>query len=418
MRVLTIRERELLRCGAGGALAAREEEALARIAPRLPRGTLVWERGGVRLGPFCGVVRAGGLTLEVLPKIEVGTPDEEQERGVLVAMLRSAGALAEADAGSAPLGLQRLHLLDVFILDFCARVTALLRRGAIRSYRAQEDDPPALRGRLRLAEQLRRAAVDQGRVHCRFDELTADNPHNRGLRAVLARLHAQALGPEAKAAADGLLRRLEGVSDAPCTAADVARLPFDRLTEAWRPVFKQAEAFLRGLFPDARAGGDEGICLLFDMQRLFEAFVGARLRRGWRGPSAGGSRVVLQGPPRYLADSADGPAFRLRPDAAVVSDDNTVERLVDAKWKRLEPGAAGRGVAREDAYQLAAYAGAYGCRRVALAYPRPAGLAAGLVEGFDLRLPGKPRIEVFAVDLASLAAGGALPAGLCPDRSS
>jgi hypothetical protein len=49
-------------------------------------------------------------------------------------MLRSAGALAEADVGTASLGLQRLHLLGMFVLDFWSRVAALLRRGTIRSY--------------------------------------------------------------------------------------------------------------------------------------------------------------------------------------------------------------------------------------------------------------------------------------------
>jgi 5-methylcytosine-specific restriction enzyme subunit McrC len=159
----------------------------------------------------------------------------------------------------------------------------------------------------------------------------------------------------------------------------------------------------------------DGLCLLFDMERLFEAFVGASLCRAWRTSSAGGARVVLQGPSRHLAASTEGPAFRLRPDAAVVSAAGHVERLLDAKWKRLDPAAASRGVAREDAYQLAAYAGAYRCPNVALVYPRPAGLPAGLVETFELRLPGSPRIEVYAFDLCSAAALQPLPAGLRPD---
>jgi 5-methylcytosine-specific restriction enzyme subunit McrC len=210
------------------------------------------------------------------------------------------------------------------------------------------------------------------------------------------------------------LHRLQEVSTTPCSAADIDRLPFNRLTEAWRPLFQRAAWFLRGLFPDVRTGGVDGLCLVFDMQRLFEAFVGARLRREWRGHGSG-MRVVLQGPPEYLARSADGPAFRLRPDAAVVSATRDVKRLLDAKWKRLEPDAAGRGVAREDAYQLAAYAGAYGCPRVALVYPRPKHLPAGLVERFDLRLPGAPRIEVYGIDLVELANGGRLPLGLASD---
>lgn len=413
MSGLTVRERDLLPFSGGGGLSAPQERALAGLAPSLPRGAFAWERGGVRVGPFCGIVRAGDLVLEVLPKVEVGAAGDAEARGVLVAMLGASGELAVADAGTAPLGTQRRHLLDVFILDFCARVSGPLRGGAIRTYQALEDDLPALRGRLRLAEQARRTGADRARLLCSFDELSSDNPHNRALKAVLRRLLPQAMGPEARTAVGALLHRLAEVSDAPCSAADVARLPFDRLTERWKPVFERAGWLLRGLFPDVSSGGVDGLCLLFDMQRLFEAFVGTCLRREWRG-RGGGARVVLQGPARHLAGSAAGPAFRMRPDAAVVSASGAVERLLDAKWKRLDPGAAGRGVAREDAYQLAAYAGGYGCASVALVYPRPPGHAPGLVETFELRLPLSPRIEVYAIDLVAAAARKRLPEGLRP----
>ena len=57
---------------------------------------------------------------------------DDDAGGVLVAMLRVARHLADWLAGAAPLASQRLHLLDVFVLDFCERVNGLLRGGAIR----------------------------------------------------------------------------------------------------------------------------------------------------------------------------------------------------------------------------------------------------------------------------------------------
>ena len=42
---------------------------------------------------------------------------------------------------------------------------------------------------------------------------------------------------------------------------------------------------------------------------------------------------------------------------------------MDAKWKRLDPGAPNHGVSQDDAYQLFAYGKRYGCRRVVLVYP-------------------------------------------------
>jgi len=384
------------------------------LASVLPEGALTRGYRSIEVGPFCGVLRVGGLILEVLPKIGVESPGNAQARGVLIAMLRASGDLAEADIGSAPLGVQKLQLLDVFILDFCYQINALLRRGPIRSYRLSEEELPTVRGRLRLAEHLRRSATNRSRIYCRFDEFTSDNPHNQLLKAVLARLRQHALGPEANAALTGLLRRMEGVTPVPCRATNIDHLNFDRLTDAWRPVFDQAARILRGLFPDVRSGKRDGRSLMFNMERLFEAFIGTKLRRSWQGSKAIGRRLVLQGPRKHLASVGTIRSFPLRPDASVVSADCSVERVYDTKWKRLNPAASDLGVSHQDIYQLATYAGHYRCATVVLLYPRSEDLGEGLVATFKLRLPEEPRIEIYALDLFALASGGALPADLGP----
>ncbi len=48
-------------------------------------------------------------------------------------------------------------------------------------------------------------------------------------------------------------------------------------------------------------------------------------------------------------------------------------------------------------------------------YPRPDGLPAGLVESFALRVPGAPRVDVYALDLLTAANGSPLPQGLRPE---
>jgi 5-methylcytosine-specific restriction enzyme subunit McrC len=405
---MTVRERQKLPIGAGH-LTEAEAAALARLT--LPPGALVWEHRALRLGPFCGILRADDLVLEILPKI-TGAAGDDETRGVLVAMLRPAGHLAERPAGAAPLALQGLHLLDIFVLDFCERVNGLLRQGAIRTYEVHEEDLAALRGRLNLPAQLRRDRLDRARLHCRFDELSVDNPHNRALKAVLARLLGQSLGPEAKAAVNVLLRRMEEIAARPCSLRELTNLHFDRRTKMWRPVFEQAAWFLRGLYPDVRAGHADGPALLFDMERLFEAFVGAKLRARWR--EVGGLRVVLQGPQRHFATAGGTPVFRMRPDISVVVAGGTVACVYDTKWKSLDPGLANRGVAQADIYQIAGYAGRYGCDRTALLYPRGEGMAQGLVETFTIASPGAPRVDVYALDLPALARGVQLPMGLGP----
>ena len=417
MRLLTVRERDRVTIGASGGAGLTDADAgaLAQLASALPLGALTWEHRSVRFGPFCGVLCVGELTIEVLPKIAGDSSEDISACGVLVAMLRAAGEMSDPPPGSAPLGLQSLHLLDVFILDFCGMVNGMLHRGAIRSYEPREENLAAVRGRLHLTEHIRQNLFDRGHIYCRYDELSVDNCHNRALKAVLAQLFVRAIGTRAKGAVNGLLRRLEDVPLRPCSAADISRLQFDRLTVRWRPIFERAVEFMRHLYPNVRAGRLDGPCLLFDMERLFEAFVCARLRSQWHIAGADGVKVVLQGPQRHFALAREKKsAFRMRPDISVVADDDTVERIYDTKWKRLDATAAYHGVSSDDIYQLASYAGRYRCSRLALLYPRSGEAVSGLVESFEIHCPGAPLIDVYVLDLLALVRGATLPDGLIP----
>jgi 5-methylcytosine-specific restriction enzyme subunit McrC len=118
-------------------------------------------------------------------------------------------------------------------------------------------------------------------------------------------------------------------------------------------------------------GSGLGFALLFDMNELFESYVGALARKVF---GRAGLKVTLQGPKLHLAQHANGAAaFELRPDI-VVSNGSGVEFIIDTKWKRLETAAHREGVGSADVYQMHAYATQYGAPDVVLLYPHHAGL--------------------------------------------
>ena len=124
MRRLTLCERDSLPIGTDEGLSEAEAGEFAKIQPSLPAGSLTWQHRAVRFGPFCGVLRAGNVMVELLPKIDAGQDRGDGPRGLLVAMLRATGNFGVSSAGKSTLGQQRMHLLDQFILDFCTRVSA------------------------------------------------------------------------------------------------------------------------------------------------------------------------------------------------------------------------------------------------------------------------------------------------------
>ena len=64
--------------------------------------------------------------------------------------------------------------------------------------------------------------------------------------------------------------------------------------------------------------------------------------------------------------------------------------VLDAKWKRLDPGAPNHGGSQDDAYQLFAYWKGYGRRRVVLVYPRTAAFR----KTCRFRFVGDPDLEL------------------------
>lgn len=79
-----------------------------------------------------------------------------------------------------------------------------------------------------------------------------------------------------------------------------------------------------------------------------------------------------------LATLQGAGVFTLKPDITVWQTEPGQEvcritRIIDAKWKRLNPLAPNWGVDQDDIYQMLAYAIRYKCNYMELVYPAPDG---------------------------------------------
>ena len=98
----------------------------------------------------------------------------------------------------------------------------------------------------------------------------------------------------------------------------------------------------------------------------------------------------------------------LRPDITVWEADSDgsagdINRVLDAKWKRLDPHEPQWGVDQADIYQLLAYAVRYQCTTLELVYPQPSS-ELGASEGLPMfeiaeRGLGTIKIQVKTVPL-------------------
>ncbi|MEX1826850.1 McrC family protein [Luteibacter sp. CQ10] len=364
-------------------LTEAEANALLRRSERGPR---ICERtsAGIRFSQFCGLLSEAKFILEILPKTgldDLRQPGEMRAaRQALLDMLSCARSLTLHVGNDVGQEAVRAPLLEVFIQAFLNCILVQARRGLLHRYLEQSENLRSAKGRINVHRHLRTNITRPHLLHCDFDEFTVDNPYNRAIRAALdisrpwlSSTTGQRLWLECHA-------RFADITPTRMHAEDVAALRRDRTTRHYEPALDWCERLLSLLNPSLRSGGSCAPGLLFNMNRLFEDYV-HYLERQDAMPD---EQVHAQGPARPLARAALVDVFQLKPDVTVWrrpkgAGGAGVVRIIDAKWKRLQPNDNRWGVSPADIYQLLAYAVRYGCTELELVYPAPTGWASDAV---------------------------------------
>jgi len=350
-------------------LASVDKAGLLSLLPSLPINAIRLTHNGFRTGSHCGLIQVGQTSIEILPKTFPAAGHSEIQAGnrqLLVAMLGVVYDLRTWQRGDAASGVNE-HLLLFLIRTYLRETELQLERGLFKTYVVFEDRLVRPRGRLMIAEMLREGPTSAPGLVCEFDELTIDNPYNQAILHALycarrALPGAHRLGIDC----ERMITLFSGVSRTPMAPDEMAKLPRNRLNSRYDRVLQLAAWIIQAIGPDVHHGGQHGLSLLFDMNKLFEEYVGRMCQRVLKGS---GLRVSLQGPVIHLATDEKGiPAFNMRPDIVILSGVKP-EMVVDTKWKRLEHAKWRDGVAQADIYQMHAYARRYGVSEVVLLYP-------------------------------------------------
>lgn len=319
---------------------------------------------------YVGAVQIGNLTVEILPKVE--GIDGTLMRRNLVAMLAVVLDLEISEGDIARVSTQRHGILEILIRLFCDKLFAQVHRGLVRRYEPRAENLSVMRGRIGITEQVRLNAANPERLHCRFDEFQEDNPLNQILKACVRLLLKSSRELSNQRRLGELLLVFEGVSEVSRSTLPWHLIRFDRLNQRYEPSFKLAELFLKSTPPDVSGGSVQGFSLFFEMNTLFEEYIGRIARRVFR---PDGFKVVLQGPQRYLTydETTEREAFAMKPDVVGLKG-NDAAWIIDTKWKELSKEEAKEGVAQGDMYQMYAYSNRYACSDVVLLYPHHEGL--------------------------------------------
>lgn len=356
-------------------LSVAERDALGEAIPRLTLKPAAGTAGAYHLAPgsVVGAVEVGDLSVFVEPKI--GIP-----RLLSLVCYATGGFKPGRELFDYP---RDQALADVLALALGSAARRAFRHGLLHGYRGEEEALHTVRGRIRVAEQIRRRHGVAPPVEVSFDEFTDDIPANRLVKAAARRLGGMQLRSlPARRELGRLGGMLANVSPVEYAPGAIPEIRFDRLNEHYREVVGLARLVLQHSAFEAGRGDVRASGFLLDMDTVFQEFVTEGLRQAL-GLSAGtfGEQWI---------DSLDqGAEIRLRPDL-VWRHRASLVFVGDAKYKNLA-----KGLPNADIYQLLAYVTAVDLPGGLLIY------AKGEAEPAVYSLRGsRRRLEVVALDLS------------------
>lgn len=369
------------------------------------------DRRWLRLDNYVGVIETPcGTRVEVLPKSVDGAEGVSQARVLLRRMLSRCLKLEARETGPASIQTFGGSLTEWVMRQYLDALDMLVKRGVRFEYHSVREQQRFLRGRLDVTRQLRQPPGRQHLFQIEHDIFDADRPENRLLRSALDRVCRVTRDPGNWRLSHELVSYMAPVPPSNDMATDFKRWRDDRLMAHYRPVRPWCSLILNEQTPLSVLGEWHGRSLLFPMEKLFERFVEACLRRNL--PE--GATLKPSSSSKYLCVHRSEDWFQLKPDFIVEYEG---ERWVlDTKWKRLDTALGTRkdkySLNQADFYQLFAYGHRYldGVGKMLLVYPKTSAFQEPLQE---FEYSGDLRLHVVPFDLEQEA----LLANFLPGRA-
>ncbi|WP_107790588.1 McrC family protein [Campylobacter concisus] len=328
---------------------------------------------------YVGVLQTkSGLTIEILPKI-ADKKDAERSKAVFIKMLRTLKNFPFKSSNLANLKTQNLPLLEIFISMFLCELEALVKKGIKSDYVALEENLNFLKGKLSINEQIKRNSVHKERFYVGYSEFLNDIKINRIIKTTLKFLYKKSNSSKNQQKIRELLFIFDEVSECENYKNFFAKLVINRQVKHYEQTLLWCKIFLLGNSFTPHKGDDLAFALLFDMNALFESYVGNFIKKKFSG-------TILQHSEKHLVEEPK--SFKLRPDIFLKG-----KFIADTKWKIIS---SKDDISQADLYQLYAYGKKHECGKLHLIYPKIDGIKQ---ESMNFKYDDEIRLEILYFDL-------------------
>lgn len=344
-------EHETLKIGDHPSFKRKHWHALIKLNNENEGNYFTIKPNGVKFNQFVGVIKVANCTIEILPKVDNGTGDNNWQ-GLLTKMLQKCGNLKVQTSSNAKLKKSNLNLIELYFEDFLNEVDTLIHKGLVKKYRINTGNILALKGRMHFSQNIKRNLVHKERFYTSHEVYDVDHKIHQILSVALNTI-------------DLLSRNLSILDKCKrvrfafpnCKKINVTELTFksiavDRKASPYQRALELARLIILEYSPNISSGKENMISILFDMNKLWEEYILKILREA----SPKGIKVLGKRSKLFWKNN------RLEPDI-ILQKDNDIY-VIDTKWKHPEKKAS-----IEDLRQVYAYGRYWKSNRVMLLYP-------------------------------------------------
>ena len=254
------------------------------------------------------------------------------------------------------------NFFEILIFLFVKNLLALIQNNISKEYIAKEDNLPFIRGKLQFQNHIKRNLVTRTNFYLCYDEFCEDNILNRIFKYTTHLLINATKSFNNLKLLQELQFLFNDISLRKVSADDFKKVNLTRLNKIYEPALNLAKIFISQSSLEMSADNISTFSFVFDMNSLFEEYVGEMIRRSCHNRFP---YITMQRPCRNLVESKIengedfGPVFNMKPDIALGQSYNHPEIIIDTKYKMLENGNKKEGVSQQDMYQMNSYSKKY-----------------------------------------------------------
>ena len=305
---------------------------------------------------YVGFIRLKDFSIQIIPKIykeEKILPNLKYLLFILKYIDFTGISLKKLDLGL--MGEQHGDIFRFLIEMFIYKLYELMKTGIYHTYINLTESTEYIKGKLLISQQLKYNSVKPWLFFCNYEEFRENNIINQIFKNVLILLKNSYGFLKIGKKIDTILGILQNVDLINIRSFHFEKLIFTRLNIKYKPLIEFCRLIIANSNVNFQNRTIENFYFLFDMNRLFEKFIGIFIKKNMEEIKVNYSYNIL----KVEEQARIGTLFdiRLTPDLLIeYQHEDTIKKLlIDFKYKMLSSKKYRYGVSTADLYQMFAY---------------------------------------------------------------